>query len=99
MHLVLGSRSERGGARRAPTKRVIFNFCALPNGSVLIGDIDYDVPLQLCCIELKAYCVCIYVNRSLFKARTLYTRSPDLQLLTLRIGPIFYLLSSDDVNL
>ena len=28
MHLVLGSRSERGGARRAPTKRVsIIAFC------------------------------------------------------------------------
>ena len=28
MHLVLGSRSERGGARRAPTKRVLRN-CGL----------------------------------------------------------------------
>ena len=26
MHLLLGSRSERGGARRAPTRRVSHNF-------------------------------------------------------------------------
>ena len=29
MHLVLGSRSERGGARRAPTKRVYLKYVHL----------------------------------------------------------------------
>ena len=37
MHLVLGSRSERGGARRAPTKRVYVIPDRLTGGSVGSG--------------------------------------------------------------